>query len=154
MIASFNSLIQRTWSLVIHVTASKEVADKFNTLMILLDMAMKLLLLTCALLFIGGIVPSYAAVEHQNNESNAVAERLASKDINEVVVIAMQLQLECQELNSQDVCEGVGNILAVLETRLSTLPADHDNSVFFLKGLMEGVNDANQAVIARLKKAP
>lgn len=122
--------------------------------MILLDMAMKLLLLTCALLFIGGIVPSYAADEHQNNESNAVAERLASKDINEVLVIAMQLQLECQELNSQDVCEGVGNILAVLETRLSTLPADHDNSVFFVKGLMEGVNDANQAVIARLTKAP
>tara|TARA_R110002124_G_scaffold97838_2_gene243034 strand:+ start:298 stop:651 length:354 start_codon:yes stop_codon:yes gene_type:complete len=117
-------------------------------------MAMKLLLLTCALLFTGGIVPSYAADEHQKNESNAVAERLASKDINEVVVIAMQLQLECQELNSRDVCEGVGNILAVLETRLSTLSAEHDNSVFFVKGLMEGVNDANQAVIARLTKAP
>lgn len=98
-------------------------------------------------------MPSYVADERQNNESNAVAERLASKDINEVVVIAMQLQLECQQLKSQDVCEGVGNILAVLETRLSSLPADHDNSVFFVKGLIEGVNDANQAVIARLTKA-
>jgi len=118
---------------------------------------MKLILLTCALLIAACVTQASAtsaADEKQNKATNVVAKRLASKDINEVVVIAMQLQLECQQLNSQDVCEGVRNILAVLEERLASLPATHDNSVSFVKGLMEGVNDANQAVVARLTEAP
>lgn len=116
---------------------------------------MKPTLLACALLFLSAVAQansSSSAIKSPNNQPNAVAERLASKNINEVVVIAMQLQLECQQLNSEDVCEGVKNILAVLNTRLSTLSETHDTSVSFVKGLMEGVNDANQAVIAQMTK--
>jgi hypothetical protein len=116
---------------------------------------MKSILLACALLFLSAMAQansSSGASNSPKSESNAVAERLASININEVVVIAMQLQLECQQLNSQDVCEGVKNILAVLNTRLSSLSETRDTSVSFVKGLMEGVNDANQAVIAQLNK--
>jgi len=114
---------------------------------------MKPIFLACALIFLCAVAQansSSGVSKNPKNESNVVAERLASKNINEVVVIAMQLQLECQQLNSQDVCEGVKNILAVLDTRLSLLSETRDTSVSFVKGLMEGVNDANQAVIAQM----
>lgn len=118
---------------------------------------MKCFLLTITLLLLG--VTTHAstlasAIDDQNNEFNIVAKRLASKNLTEVVVIAIKLQLECQKFNSQDVCEGVRNILDVLDNRLVSESSElTDISIAFLNGLMEGVSDANHDVIARLAEA-
>jgi hypothetical protein len=119
---------------------------------------MRPILLISALFMVSTMTQASPLVEtgdNQNSQHTVVAERLASKNLTEIVVIAMQLQMECQKLNSQDVCGGVKNILAVLDKRLASLPAASDEtSIAFVKGLMEGVNDANQAVIAQLAEAP
>ena len=81
-----------------------------------------------------------------------IAKRLASRNLTEVVVIAMKLQIECQEFNETEVCEGVRNILTVLDARVASLPnPSEDPSVAFVMGLMEGVNDANRETIGNIK---
>jgi hypothetical protein len=98
--------------------------------------------------------PDIESIEKVSGPS-IVSKRLASKSLTEVVVIAMKLQLECQQLNSQDVCEGVKNILNELDSRLAGIPpTDQNTSIAFVKGLMEGVSEANQAVMAHMPRLP
>ncbi len=119
---------------------------------------MKLILLTGALLIAcataqATLTPTLNVTTNTNlkNETMVVAKRLAAKNLTEVVVIAMKLQVECQQIKSQDVCEGVRTILAVLDQRVASLPKSSDEgSIAFLKGLMEGVDEANQVVIAKI----
>lgn len=98
-------------------------------------------------------IPTITEYDQLPTGMNIVAKRLASKNITEVVVIAMKLQMECQKLNSRDVCEGVKNILTVLDARVTSLPRhDEDPSITFVKGLMEGVSDANQKTIGTINQ--
>ena len=95
------------------------------------------------------------ATEHNNLSMgiSIIADRLATKSVTDIVTIAMKLQLECQQFNSQDVCGGVKSILAVLDARIASLPKSYDNSsVAFLEGLMEGVNDANLETFSRINQ--
>lgn len=95
-------------------------------------------------------MPSYSMLPH---ELRVIANRLASKTISEVAVIAMKLQIECQQRNNADVCTGVKNILAVLEARIAGLPSSDKNaSLAFVQGLIDGVKDANMRSIPSLNQ--
>lgn len=109
------------------------------------------LLFSC---FCSQLKASDSVNEPQLSAQNIVSERLAAKSLNEIVVLAMKLQLECQQLNSSDVCNGVKTILAVVDERLAMIPsAKEDTSTAFLKGLLEGVSQANQTILVQLDEA-
>ena len=68
---------------------------------------MKYLLLFIALLFVGDMTPAISAsITHDigEKETAIVAKRLASKNLTEIVVNAMKLQIECQQDHNKDVC--------------------------------------------------
>jgi len=111
---------------------------------------MKYAVLTALLFWANISAQALTPVSNSNllpHQIDVVSNRLASKSLSELAVIAMKLQMECQQRNNQDVCGGVRNILAVLETRLASLPpSKHDSSRAFVKGLMDGVKEANAKV--------
>lgn len=117
---------------------------------------MRCILLAGAVLFACATTQATPIATGHNNlpkGMSIIADRLASKSLTDIVTIAMKLQLECQQLNSQDVCGGVKSILAVLDARIASLPTSYDDSsVAFLEGLMEGVNDANLETFGRINQ--
>jgi len=119
---------------------------------------MKHLLLTLTFLFTCVTVQAAttaANYDHLPHGTKIIAKRLASNNLTEVVVIAMKLQLECQQLSDKDVCDGVRNIVAVLDARIASLPKPiKKKSVAFVQGLRDGVIEANQksvGIIAQVR---
>lgn len=97
------------------------------------------------------------ALEQSTNslskEAELIAQRLAPKDINEVVQLVLNLQIECQRSSSEDVCDGVGKVVEVLEYRLTAAPnALNTDSYAFIDGLIHGVKDANKKVREQLHR--
>lgn len=115
---------------------------------------MKFILLAGALLAISSTAnATQTTTKHDLQPAGIeiVADRLASKSVSDIITIAMRLQLECQQVNDEDVCGGVKSILTVLDGRIASLPKSYDEvSLAFLAGLMEGVDVANRHTLARL----
>lgn len=116
---------------------------------------MKCILLAGAMLLTCATAQATQTTTKHDDQSagiNIIADRLATKSLSDIVTIAMQLQLECQQINSQDVCGGVKSILTVLDGRIASLPKSYDEaSLAFLAGLMEGVDNANKETLGRIR---
>jgi len=94
------------------------------------------------------------ATKSLTKEAEVIAQRLAPKDINEVVQLVLNLQIECQRSSSADVCDGVGKVVEVLEYRLTGASDElNTDSYAFIDGLIQGVKDANQKVREQLFSA-
>lgn len=79
--------------------------------------------------------------------SPIIAKRLASKEISEIIEIVLKLQMECQQEGSKDVCDGVLNVIAVLQERVTRIEENIDTETLaFIDGLISGIYEANQAI--------
>lgn len=118
---------------------------------------MKLLLFICMLALTSLSAQAFSSQDTDSvfsDKTIAIAERLGANSISEIIEIVLKLQIECQNKNSVDVCEGVANVLAVLDYRVSSDAEQFDaKTIAFIHGLMEGVTDANQKVITHLTQS-
>jgi|GEM_PF-2469642 len=115
---------------------------------------MKFLIL-CLIIIFGNV--STQALDNERDRSAPlngtiiIAERLASKSISEVIEIVLNLQIECQQHNSLDACQGVKSLVDALNYRVANVPNKlSDKTLGFVNGLMEGVMDANRRSISQI----
>jgi hypothetical protein len=115
---------------------------------------MKILILSVTLIFSSFLAQAQTVSEPSKAltvENNVIAKRLANKNISEVIELVLRLQMECQQDRNADVCEGVINVVNVLEYRLkNAADSMNDDTLAFIQGLMEGVLNANKQTKAGL----
>jgi len=115
---------------------------------------MKTLILSTILIFSSFLAQAQTIKESTKAvkaENTVIAKRLANKNISEVVELVLRLQMECQQDRNADVCDGVINVVNVLEYRLkNAADSMNDDTLAFIQGLMEGVLNANKQTKAGL----